>query len=391
MSVLAELQEAVAAVAGAVGPSVVGIGSRLRGSGVVVGNGRVLTNAHNLRGPEVTVRFADGRIARGAAKGVDWDGDLAVVEVDTADVPAVAWATGGATIGSAVFAAAATPTGGARVSFGFVSSVERAFRGPGGRRISGSLEHTAPLAPGSSGSPLLDADGALVGINTNRVGEGFYLALPADAALKARVDALASGESRDRPHLGIAVAPAHVARRLRRSVGLPERDGVLVRGVETGSPAEAAGIAEGDLLVAAGGRPVDDVDALHEILREAGLPIELTLVRGAEERTVTVAVARAGRGACRGVAGKRGGVDGRPSSRRRPAMGRLPPAIGRPHPALACRRLPGDETGVARRQIRNVSPVRRRRWSGGWRTPGVVACESPASLDARRRAGLRRL
>ena len=288
MSVLEELQEAVAAVAGAVGPSVVGIGSRLRGSGVVVGNGRILTNAHNLRGPEVTVRFADGRIARGAAKGVDWDGDLAVVEVDTADVPAVAWATGGATIGSAVFAAAATPTGGARVSFGFVSSVERAFRGPGGRRISGSLEHTAPLAPGSSGSPLLDADGALVGINTNRVGEGFYLALPADAALKARVDALASGESRERPRLGIAVAPAHVARRLRRSVGLPERDGVLVRGVEPGSPAEAAGIAEGDLLVAAGGRPVDDVDALHEILREAGLPIELTLVRGTEERTVKV-------------------------------------------------------------------------------------------------------
>jgi serine protease Do len=288
MSVLEELQEAVAAVAGAVGPSVVGIGSRLRGSGVVVADGRVLTNAHNLRGPEVTVRFADGRIASGAAKGVDWDGDLAVVEVDTADVPAVAWASGVATIGSAVFAAAATPTGSARVSFGFVSSVERAFRGPGGRRISGSLEHTAPLAPGSSGSPLLDADGALLGINTNRVGEGFYLALPADAALRARVDALADGESRERPRLGIAVAPAHVARRLRRSVGLPEREGVLVRGVETGSPAERAGIAEGDLLVAAGGRPVDDVDALHEILRESGLPIELTLVHGTEERTVTV-------------------------------------------------------------------------------------------------------
>ena len=112
------------------------------------------------------------------------------------------------------------------------------------------------------------------------------------------MDALASGESRERPRLGIAVAPAHVARRLRRSVGLPERDGVLVRGVEAGSPAEAAGIAEGDLLVAAGGRPVDDVDALHEILRDAGLPIELTLVRGAEERTVTVAeVTRAGRAA----------------------------------------------------------------------------------------------
>ena len=290
MSVLSELQEAVAAVAVAVGPSVVGIGSRLRGSGVVIADGRVLTNAHNLRGGEVTVRFADGRTTRGAVKGVDWDGDLAVVEADTTGVPAIPWSSVTATIGSAVFAAAATPAGGTRVSFGFVSSVERAFRGPGGRLISGSLEHTAPLAPGSSGSPLLDAEGALVALNTNRVGEGFYLALPADAALRARVEVLGRGESRERPRLGIAVAPAHVARRLRRSVGLPELDGVLVRGVEEGSPAAAAGIAEGDLLVAAAGRPITDVDALHEILRDAGSPLELTLVRGAGERVVTVAL-----------------------------------------------------------------------------------------------------
>lgn len=290
MSVVTELSEAIAAAAAAAGPSIVSIGSRPRGSGVVIADGRVLTNAHNLRGGEVTVRFADGRTTRGAVKGVDWDGDLAVVEADTTGVPAIPWSSVTATIGSAVFAAAATPAGGTRVSFGFVSSVERAFRGPGGRLISGSLEHTAPLAPGSSGSPLLDADGALVALNTNRVGEGFYLALPADAALRARVEALGRGESRERPRLGIAVAPAHVARRLRRSVGLPELDGVLVRGVEEGSPAAAAGIAEGDLLVAAAGRPITDVDALHEILRDAGSPIELTLVRGAEERVVTVAL-----------------------------------------------------------------------------------------------------
>jgi serine protease Do len=288
MSVLTELQEAVAAVAAAAAPSVVGIGARNRGSGVVIGDGSILTNAHNLRGGEVTVRFADGRTTRGTVSGVDWDGDLAVVSVDTAGATPISWAAGGPTIGSPVFAAAATPSGAARVSVGFVSSVERAFRGPGGRRISGSLEHTAPLAPGSSGSALLDADGALVGLNTNRVGEGFYLALPADGALKARVDALARGESKERPRLGIAVAPAHVARRLQRSVGLPERDGVLVRAVEDGSPAAAAGIAEGDLLVAAGGSPVDDVDALHELLRDAGFPLEITLVRGTEERTVTV-------------------------------------------------------------------------------------------------------
>ena len=89
------------------------------------------------------------------------------------------------------------------------------------------------LAPGSSGGALLDTTGNLVGINTNRIGEGFYLALPADAALRERIEALGRGESPEPTRLGVAVAPAHVARRMRRAVGLPERDGVLVRGWPT--------------------------------------------------------------------------------------------------------------------------------------------------------------
>ena len=84
---------------------------------------------------------------------------------------------------------------GSRLTLGFVSGVARAFRGPRGRRISGSLEHTAPMAPGSSGSALVDGEGRLVGLNTNRVDGGFYLAIPTDAALRARVAALGRGET----------------------------------------------------------------------------------------------------------------------------------------------------------------------------------------------------
>lgn len=289
MGVFEELEGAVSAVAERVGPAVVGIGSRQRGSGVVVADGRVVTNAHNLRGDEVTVRFADGRTERGRLAGVDWDGDLAVVEVETTGIAPVEWAADATpTTGTAVFGAAATPGGSARVTVGFVSAVERAFRGPGGRRIAGSIEHTAPLAPGSSGGPLVDAGGRLVGLNTNRIGEGFYLALPADAALRERVDALARGETPTRARLGIGVAPAHVAARLRRSVGLPEREGLLVRAVEDGSPAARAGIREGDLIVAAASRPVADVDVLHEILATTPLPFEVTIVRATEERVVSV-------------------------------------------------------------------------------------------------------
>ena len=289
MSALDELSQSLTSLAASATPSIVGIGSRLRGSGVVVADGQVLTNAHNVRGDEVTVTFATGRSTTGRLAGIDVDGDLAVIAVDTTGAPALTWTDGdGPAIGSVVFAAAATPGGGARVTFGTVSAVERSFRGPGGRRIGGSLEHTAPLAPGSSGGPLLNADGQLVGLNTNRLGEGFYLALPADSALRSRIEALGRGESVSRPRLGIAVAPGRVARHLRQSVGLPARDGVLVRDVEDDSPAAKAGIRDGDLIVEIAGQAVTEADQLQDILASVPMPFEVKLVRGTDERTVSV-------------------------------------------------------------------------------------------------------
>ncbi len=299
MNAIETISTAVATVAESTGTSIVGIGRNGRGSGVVIADGLVLTNAHNLRGAEVTVRFADGRSTRGTVKGVDPDGDLAVVAVDTAGSTPIVWASaaGDASVGvgTAVFAAAASAGGGQRVTFGLVSAVSRAFRGPGGRRINGSIEHTAAMAPGSSGSAIVDGSGAFLGLNTNRIGEGFYLALPADATLRGRVDALGRGESVERPRLGVAIAPSHVARRLRRSVGLPERPGVLIRGVEDGSPAETAGIEAGDLIVRAADHTITDGDDLHDALGVLEAPYEIELVRGAEERVVTVGARTTGR------------------------------------------------------------------------------------------------
>jgi serine protease Do len=289
MSAIEELQTAVGSLAERIGPSIVGIGRGTRGSGIVLAPGKVLTNAHNLRGDQVTVTFADGRRVIGNVAGFDGDGDLAVIDVETGGAAPLDWGDGDAlAVGAAVFGAGASNGGGSRLTFGLVSAVARAFRGPGGRRIEGSVEHTAPLAPGSSGGALLDAQGRLVGINTNRIGEGFYLALPANEALRARVDSLSRGEAPRRARLGVAVAPSQIARRMRRSVGLPERDGVLVRGVEDGSLAADAGIEAGDLLVEAGGRPITDADDLFSALSALDLPFEVKLVRGVEERTVRV-------------------------------------------------------------------------------------------------------
>ena len=290
MTIFDEIQASIARLAENAGPSVAGIGQRWGiGSGIVLGEGRVLTNAHNVRGSHATVTFADGRTAEGTVAGHDIDGDLAVIEADTGQVPALPWATAVPAIGTPVFALANPGGRGLRVTFGTVSGIDRTFRGPRGLRITGSLEHTAPLLPGSSGGPVLDAQGQLLGINTNRLGEGFYLAIPADEALRGRVDALARGESVRAPQLGIAITPGHVARRLRRAVGLPDTEGLLIRGVAEDSPAARAGLASGDLIVAAAGQPVRTVDDLSGALQTAGETIELTVLRGTDERSIQVA------------------------------------------------------------------------------------------------------
>jgi serine protease Do len=231
-----------------------------------------------------------GDIVAGRVVGFDADLDVAVIEADTGEAPAVAWdpaLVDALAPGQAVFALADPGGRGLRASLGFVTATGRSFRGPRGRRIGGSIEHSAPLPRGSSGGPLVDVQGRLLGVNSVRMEGGLLLALPADGALAARVEALGRGEAPARPRLGLALAPPRAARRMRAAVGLPPRDGLLVRGVEEGSPGAAAGLQRGDLLVAAAGRPLAGYDDLFDALDAAEGELVLTVVRGTDERDVT--------------------------------------------------------------------------------------------------------
>jgi serine protease Do len=293
LSTITDLQDAIGTAAADVGPATVGFGRGWgRGSGVVVAQDRVVTNAHNLRSDDVTVAFADGRRERGRVAGVDSDLDLAVVEVPTGDTEAVEWDPERTTpaLGSAVIALANPGGRGLRATLGFVSAANRSFRGPRGRRITSAIEHTAPLPRGSGGGPLVDLDGKLLGLNAIRLDGGLILAVPANAGFADTVERLARGEAPRRARLGVAIAPAHVARRLRRAVGLPDTPGVLVRSVADASPAARAGIERGDLIVRTGDEQVDGVDALYRALDSVApdSSLELGVLRGTDERTVTV-------------------------------------------------------------------------------------------------------
>jgi serine protease Do len=259
----------------------------------VIGSDRVLTLARNLRGKDVTVAFADGRRESASLRGSDPELGVALLEVPTAGAPAIPWQEPAQTppIGSPVFALADPAGRGLHVTAGAVASAPQSLRGPRGRMLEGLIEHTAPLPRGSAGGPLLDSRGALLGLNAVRVAYGLILALPS-ASVRERLDDLERGQTRAPRRLGVAVVPSRAARRLRAAVGLPEREGVLVRAVQDDSPAARAGIERGDLIVAFAGREVDSLDALFEALERARLdaPVTVSVLRGAEQRELSVSL-----------------------------------------------------------------------------------------------------
>lgn len=279
----------IAKLAAELGPAVIGLreGSR-GGSGVIVAAGVAVTLARNVHRDELTVRVGNVDLAARIA-GSDPTVDLAVLRFESPpSTKPVGWADdGGVGIGFEVYALADPSGRGLRASHGTVSSAPFALRGPAGRIIEGAIEHTAPLPRGSGGSPLLNADGLILGLNAIRRDEGFVVAWPA-AVLRDRVAALAAGARTAPPRLGVALVGSRQARRLRAAVGLEPVDGLLVRAVEEGSPADRSGIARGDVIVAVDGSPLSGPDPLYAALDRAGSrEFELDVVRGTDRLTLT--------------------------------------------------------------------------------------------------------
>jgi len=184
----------------------------------------------------------------------------------------------------------------ATVTAGVVSALGRTMRAQSGRLIDSVIQTDAALNPGNSGGPLVNARGEVVGVNTAVIlpAQGICFAIAINTAKFVAARLIRDGRI-VRSYIGVAGQSAPLHRRVVRFYELPVESGVLVLGVEKKSPAESAGLHEGDVVVAYGETPVSSVDDLHRILTEEqiGKASELTVIRRTEKLALPVVPAAA--------------------------------------------------------------------------------------------------
>ena len=287
-----------AAVVGAVervGPAVVSVytggaeeAARARGgagSGVVVTpDGYLLTNEHVVqRVEEARVSFVDGRTVTAVVAGRDPATDLAVLRAQAAALPYAQLASAQPLRAGQLVVAVGNPYGfESTVSAGVVSALGRSLRSRQGRLIEGIVQHTAALNPGNSGGPLVDAHGAVTGINTAIIpmAQGIGFAVPAATAQWVLTQILTQGRVR-RAWLGIAARDRPLDLRLVRALSLSTRRAVEILSRDKDGPAADSDLRPGDLIVAVNGEPVDGIDDLHRQLARVppGSGLTLRIVR----------------------------------------------------------------------------------------------------------------
>lgn len=264
------------------------------GSGVAITpDGYLLTNSHVVhQRSRLRATFADGTTALATLVGEDSATDLALLRTQAFGLPYATLGDSGALRVGQLVIAIGNPLGfESTVSAGVVSAAGRALRSRDGRLIENIIQHTAPLNPGSSGGPLVDSRGRVVGINTAIIAmaQGIGFAVPSDTVKWVLPQLLRHGRVR-RGQLGIAGRERPVQRRLSRLLGLPSERAVEVIALDPEGPAVRGDVRIGDLIIMIAKQPVTSVDDLHRFLTEwpIGQPVKLTIVRQGERRQLMV-------------------------------------------------------------------------------------------------------
>lgn len=269
------------------------------GSGFIfTPDGLILTNSHVVHGAtRIDVSLAEGRRFPASVIGDDPATDLAVIRVDAPNLVAAQLGDSQKLRVGQLAIAIGNPYGFQyTVTAGVVSALGRSLRSYSGRLIDDVIQTDASLNPGNSGGPLVTSDGQVVGVNTAMIqmAQGLCFAIGINTAKFVASRLLRDGRIR-RSYIGVEAQTVPLHRRVIRFYDLPQETGVVVMSLGTGSPAEKAGLRDGDVIVALDGKPVAGVDDLHRLLTDVrvGMSSGLTVLRHTQKLELQVIPAEA--------------------------------------------------------------------------------------------------
>jgi S1-C subfamily serine protease len=299
--------QAVIGAAERVSPSVVNIDVRRRFSGrrlpqeipgsgsgfIFTPDGFILTNSHVVhRAAAIEVTLSDGRHFPADLMGDDPDTDLAVIRIHAPDLVATRLGDSQTIRVGQLVIAIGNPYGfQCTVTAGVVSALGRSLRARSGRLIDNVIQTDAALNPGNSGGPLVNSRGEVIGVNTAMIlpAQGICFAIAVNTAKFVAGMLIKNGKIR-RAVIGVAGQNVPLQRNLVRFHDLPVQSGVLILSIENDSPAQKAGLREGDVIVGLDGQPMAGIDDLHKLLTEEriGAKIPLTTIRRSEKLTFNI-------------------------------------------------------------------------------------------------------
>ena len=292
LDLLDAYSRAVIAVAEQVGPAVVSVSGV--GTGLILSpDGYALTNSHVVAAVKAReLKLRDGSVLKAELIGTDPHTDLAVLRAAGSGLPHAQLGDSTRLQVGQLVVAIGSPFGfQSTVTTGVVSALGRSMRSQSGRAIENVIQTDAALNPGNSGGPLVDTRGQVVGINTAIIAmaQGICFAIPSTTAQRVTSLLIRDGRVR-RSYLGISGEPISIHRRVSRYYHLEQESGVRIAHVQSGGPAQRAGLKADDLLVALADHPMRGVDDLQRFLTDwpVGIPAEAQVLRGTEllKRTI---------------------------------------------------------------------------------------------------------
>jgi S1-C subfamily serine protease len=264
------------------------------GSGfVITPDGFILTNSHVVHGAtRIAVNLSDGRDYQARLIGDDPETDLAVIRIDGPQLVHVRLADSESLRVGQMAIAIGNPLGfQASVTAGVISALGRSMYSQSGRLIDNIIQTDAALNPGNSGGPLVNSAGEVIGVNTAmiRPAQGICFAIASNTARLVAGWLIRDGRIR-RSYIGVAGQNVPLHRRVIRFYNLPLETGVLVVSVEKNSPAQRAGLREGDVLIAFNERPIGTIHDLHKMLvgEQIGVPAKLLIIRHTEKLELSI-------------------------------------------------------------------------------------------------------